>query len=454
MHAIKTRFFGRQRILQDLVEGLLAPTQPLDFSLVGPKLVGKSRLLTYLASEEGPLLGQDPAGWRPQQFKDEHLIRVAHYNCEWPDAQAHLTRFIYQRLRSQLENEKNLGLDWSSVNAAASPGLQIEQIVQQINQKQLRLVLILDNFDRVFRSETITPDIVNELRPLTNEIGLVVATDKPLHDLNKTIAASPLFNVMHQHFVGLLEPDAARAWVDAYQERLPLTDEVKTEMLDIVGGHPFLLARINDILMEMQPLVEEGQPLGKERLPLLRLRLTEHGRRLFEMNWRKFQEPEGQVALPLVKQLAQSPIRIGQVPTEQGMALNWLINQAMVAYGQNHYRLFSPLFAVFLKEQLDLEGPASEAPAKEVTAKQADMFDQLSPKEAQLLRYFQQHAHIVISIEQLLGDVWNQPQSSPRRVQEAIRRLRNSLNQQTPPLGVIENERGVGYRYIPTDRSA
>ena len=44
-----------------------------------------------------------------------------------------------------------------------------------------------------------------------------------------------------------------------------------------------------------------------------------------------------------------------------------------------------------------------------------------------------------------------QPGASPRRVQEAIRRLRNSLNTQTPPIGVVENERGVGYRYVPTN---
>jgi hypothetical protein len=299
-----------------------------------------------------------------------------------------------------------------------------------------------------------TSDIVNELRPLTNEIGLVVSTEQPLHDLNKTIAASPLFNVMHQHFIGLLEPDAARAWLEVYQNDLPLTDEVKTELLDIAGGHPFLLARIHDIFMEMQALAPGIQSITPERLPLIKLRLTEHGRRLFEMNWRKLQEPEGQAALPLVKQLAQAPIRIGQVPTEQSMALNWLINQAIATYGQNHYRLFSPLFADFLKERLDLEEPALKPISTDVAAKQADILNALPPKEAQLLYYFQQHAHAIISIEQLLADVWNQPQASPRRVQEAIRRLRNNLNQQTPPIGVIENERGMGYRYIPTDGPA
>ena len=35
--SIKAHFFGRKPILQDLVQGVLAPSQPLDFSL-GQKL--------------------------------------------------------------------------------------------------------------------------------------------------------------------------------------------------------------------------------------------------------------------------------------------------------------------------------------------------------------------------------------------------------------------------------
>jgi hypothetical protein len=290
--------------------------------------------------------------------------------------------------------------------------------------------------------------MVNELRPLTSELGLVVATDSPLHDLNKTLAASPLFNVMHQHFVGLLEPAAAKAWVDAYDERFALSEPVKQTLLDLAGGHPFLLARVNDILMEMQPVLSEGDVVGVAQLPLMRLRLAEHGRSLFEMSWRKLNEAQGQAALPLVEQLLQTPIPIGQVPPEQTSALNWLINQALVTYKENRYTLFSPLLRKFLIEQMGLE---QLSPAPILPSLSGDIFEKLTPKEADLLRYFQTHSHRVISLEQLLADVWNQPEASSRRVQEAIRRLRNSLSQQSPSIGTIENERGLGYRFIPSD---
>src|SRR5262245_4555635 len=104
MESIKARFFGRQTIIQDLVQGVLAPGQPLDFSLVGPRMIGKSRLLRYLASPEGPLRGPDPFGWRPERFQDGQNIIVGYYDCDWPAAQVHLTEFICQQLKAQLQN--------------------------------------------------------------------------------------------------------------------------------------------------------------------------------------------------------------------------------------------------------------------------------------------------------------------------------------------------------------
>ncbi len=67
-----------------------------------------------------------------------------------------------------------------------------------------------------------------------------------------------------------------------------------------------------------------------------------------------------------------------------------------------------------------------------------------------MLRYLAQRANEVVSSPELLVAVWKLPATtSDRRVQEAIRRLRSQLKAQTPPIGVIENERGQGYRFVP-----
>ena len=75
--------------------------------------------------------------------------------------------------------------------------------------------------------------------------------------------------------------------------------------------------------------------------------------------------------------------------------------------------------------------------------------EQFTQTEAALLRYFQTHQNETVSVDQLLAEVWRRPGATNRRVQEAIRRLRLQLEESDPPLGMIENDRGRGYRYIP-----
>ncbi len=79
----------------------------------------------------------------------------------------------------------------------------------------------------------------------------------------------------------------------------------------------------------------------------------------------------------------------------------------------------------------------------------ATPYEQLTKTENTLLRYLQARSRLAIPTEQLLAEVWKRPDASTRRVQEAIRRLRHQLEQLDPPLGIIENDRGRGYRFVP-----
>ena len=79
----------------------------------------------------------------------------------------------------------------------------------------------------------------------------------------------------------------------------------------------------------------------------------------------------------------------------------------------------------------------------------AAKLEQFPKPDAALLRYFRAHQNDTVSVDQLLAGVWRRPGATNRRVQEAIRRLRLQLEESDPPLGMIENDRGRGYRYIP-----
>ena len=459
MDLSKDQFFGRERLVREIVTGVLAPAQPASFSLVGSKLVGKSKLLGHLASPDGPLLGDAWEQWRPYRHQDGDRIVVVMVDCDWQEAQDDLLGHVANRVANQLQAER-IKLDWGAVEQQPGASRRLWQMAHQLNTMDYRLVLLMDNFDTVFANQLLTPESVDELRPLTREMALVVATEQPLHDLDRELAASPLFNVMTQLFLGILETEAARRWLEAYGSTYPAVDAILRDLLWLTGSHPFLLLRMGDILAEVQLVLPPGQTLGPEHLPLIRLRLAEHGRLLFVTLWRNLQKPPPRIASPillgLMERLVAHDLRFDQVAREEIPTLNWLINQAMVICDARGYALFSPLFSEFLANRMGAITQGANGlvplplrlPVKPMLT-DAPIYEQLTKIEGVLLRYFQMHPNELISPEQLLAEVWKRPDASPRRVQEAIRRLRLELEEASPSVGTIENERGQGYRFVP-----
>ncbi|MCC6457353.1 MAG: helix-turn-helix domain-containing protein [Caldilineaceae bacterium] len=459
MDLSKDQFFGRERVLREIVAGVLAPSQPASFSLVGSKLVGKSRLLGHLASPDGPLMGSAWESWRPYRHQDGDRVVVVLVDCDVQEAQDDLLGTVADRVTQQLQADR-IQLDWGAVDQQPGASRRLWQMSHQLNAMDYRLVLLMDNFDTVFENQLLTPESVDELRPLTRELALVVATEQPLHDLDRELAASPLFNVMTQLFLGIIEPEAARRWLEAYGALYPAVDAIANELLKLTGSHPFLLLRIGDILAEVQLVLPPGQTLGPEHLPLIRLRLAEHGRLLFVTLWRNLQNPppriDPQILMGLLKRLVAHDLPFDQVAREVIPTLNWLINQAMVICDVKGYALFSPLFTEFLANRMEAMPVRAATPVPAISHRPAPLpipdapiYAELTKTEGALLRYFQMHPHEVVSPEELLLAVWKRPDASARRVQEAIRRLRLQLEEASPPVGTIENERGQGYRFVP-----
>lgn len=475
-------FNGRERVVREIVDGVLAE-QPASFSLVGSKLVGKSRLLQYLASDEGPLLGDDFADWRPYPFQESGRIVVVLVDCGLPDARTDFIGFLCRAIAATIQRETGLAreIGFAPDESGGPQPARLAVAMRRLNERNYRLILLLDSFDRVFAQ--LPADTVNELRPMTLQAALVVATEQPLHDLDQGLAASPLFNVMTQVFVGLLEDEAARRWLEEYAAVYPGIKPVLNDLLELTGTHPYLLRRMADILAEVKQMLPPGMAVGREHLPLIRLRLAEHGRLLFEMVWRRLQNPPPRIARPVVLSLLQrmfpGPLSIASLTREETAASNWIINQAMVSCtcdeldGKIGYDWFSPLLGDYLAERMNLsQSPALEAekastngsngsapkaapePARAPAPAELASFENLTRIEAALLGYFQSHSRQVISPEQLLRDVWKRPDATARRVQEAIRRLRLELEQADPPIGTIENDRGRGYRFVPAVETA
>jgi hypothetical protein len=454
METIRTAFLERKRTVETIVQGVLSPYQPLDYALIGAKFMGKSRVLRHLADPNGPLRGRDYEDLRPPQFKDGQRVFVMLYDCNWPDAQTpgKFMDFIVERLIRHLRrDETTTFLKWDEIEQEVKPVSKLRRIAQQIRAEGYRLVLLLDNFDTILMNNIITLEELNELRPLTHELALVVTSEQPLHDVNQKLIASPLFNVMDQLFLGLIDQEAARDWLKHYVERFHEGEELLDDLVELTGGHPYLLAHAMDILHEVSGMLPPGTTVSRQHLPLIRLRLAEHGRFVFETLAKKIDASSVANLKELVSLLIAGPISMTAVDPRLTPALNWMFNQAMVAYTDGGYRLFSPLFREYLASQMDIELPQTSAIAPALDMER--FLDRLTPQESALLRYFWEHKNQVIPAETLLREVWGQPNASPRRVQEGIRRLRQRLEQASPPVGRIDNERSRGYRFVPAAES-
>lgn len=448
-------FFGRQNLVREIVQGVLAD-YPQDYALVAPKFCGKTRILDYLASEEGPLRSRRDSSLRPERFHDPSRIVIVPVDCKRPDVKENLRQHLAEKLSVQLRQEQPFAVDWDRVPAENAPSQRLLELASQANRAEFRIVFLLNNFDAVLEGRHLTQDQLNELRPLTSELALVIGSRQPLYDIDIQLAASSLFNVMSTQFVGLLEPEAAKEWIVSYRTVFPELSEKFTEPLaHITGRHPFLLARLRETLLEVGKMLPTDEPWDMAALDLITLRLAEHGQLLFATLNQTLQDAPTRVPQTTVNELLSKmidgPLPQAAVTPEQKAAVSWLINQAVVTYEDQAYRLFTPLFADFLRHRtLMREARRGSPPASKMDTPSQTGDTALPRIEAELLRYLSQRANEVVSSPELLVAVWKLPAAtSERRVQEAIRRLRNHLKAQTPPIGVIENERGQGYRFVP-----
>ncbi len=448
--------FGRARILSEIVQGIAA-TPPQSFVIVGAPLAGKSALLRHLVDAHRISGDVD-------NFQATNRLLIAGVDCLWSATDCDPWEEIYSLLVQQIRITPPIELNWSEIENYTGVVRRLGQLAQQLRQQGYQLALLLDNFDQLVTRSLATAHMRHALHLLTQEAALIVTTTQSLYDLdedglNAQGAGIPFASGFVQRFLGLLEPAATQEWLTLILHQCPDLDPLRPDLIEITGHHPFLVSKLMASLAEVQQLLPDGSQQRQATLALLRLRLAEHGRPLFMALWHAFQNPppriQAETIMNLLTHLLREPLAIQKLQPAQVTSLNWLINQAVIlvseCYGQPGYQLFSPLFAEFLALHLTVVPTSFPRPISS-DEEQPPLYEHLSKMEAALLRYLQKQEGKAVSTDQLLADVWKRPDSSTRHVQEAIRRLRLQLEQQTPPIGIIKNDRGRGYRFVPASR--
>ncbi len=386
-----------QRILQSL-----CAEQPVSVSLVGGPLLGKSALLAHLENELSRTAGDG--------------LSVLRINC----AQARPTH---------------------------PPPPAPESGPRQI--------FLLDNFHSISQWHADERRPWNEwLASSTPERGLLLASRLPVHELGLD-GGLPL-PYFQQSFLGLIDGEEATRVVAASLSPFPESETLVAPLVEWCGGHPFLLDRVAELLLDVAGMLPVGQGLGTIHLPLLRLRLAAaYGRLLFDRQWQAVECRSDSTDNPiaaLLHQMIRRPIRFDELSPAQMEPMNWLLVQGMVGIDGQGYRLFSPLLADYLALKLQVDTPVTRAVAPDtgnVHALVERESHRFTPQEKNLLLYFLERPGAIVSVDELLAEVWQRPDGSVRRVQEGIRRLRHRLTEFNGAVGTIDNEWGQGYRYVP-----
>ena len=237
-------FFGRQREVARVAQRLAA-SPPQSVAVVGDRRIGKSSILNYISHPDVA------AQYLPEpertlflflDFQESHRLSVEGF-----------FKSFFRHLREVLP--AGYELDDSD---ATYEGVRRE--IGRLDAQGYKLILLLDEFDRVTRSANFDADFFSYLRSLAGRynIAYVASASRNLQELCRTteIADSPFFNIFTTVPLGPLTQGEARELVaaPATEVSLPVRDHVD-DVLALGGRWPFFLQIAASALFEV--LLEE-----------------------------------------------------------------------------------------------------------------------------------------------------------------------------------------------------
>jgi hypothetical protein len=230
--------FGREHELHEIA-AFIQGTQSV--SLVGPRKIGKTSLLLQLMR---------PMAWPELGIGPENLF--VYVDCEVLGEGSHTEIFglLAAEVAAALD-ERNLLPEPALEKAQGAPTrLALEAALRKLNQRGLRVVLVLDEFERLATNAHLDVTFFNTLRSIAGRYQVVylTASAHPLIELtfsgrSQEILSSPFFNIFAPVFLGLLDAPASYRLIREPSARAgtPFTAATQQLLYELVGGHPFAL---------------------------------------------------------------------------------------------------------------------------------------------------------------------------------------------------------------------
>jgi hypothetical protein len=426
-------FFGREHETRQVLS-LLGNSQSI--ALVGQRRMGKTSLLFHLSA--------------PAVFAQHGLSSTQHLfiyiDCGGLAGldQPGLYRLLLEEIGEALAER---GAVSGPIEPQPLTYRAFERALRDVTRQGWKLILLLDEFERLSRNPHLDPDFFSGLRALTARypIAYVTASRQPLLELTYADAStlsSPFFNIFASIRLNPFAEDEAHDLLTSLAARGGLTfDPLLLDfLLDLAGPHPLFLQIAGFHAFE---LVQErpdrfAKPVRSDDAELRRLFLAsveEH----FGYYWRNLSAQEQRV-------LAVLPA----AQTSQPDIIRQLERACLIIRHNDRYDYLSSTFRAFVQTQ-PIPGLLQSGPlAIDWEQHQALLHGQPLPLTATqytLLLYLVERAGQVVSNEALEKAVWGETYiEDPERLKSVIKGLRQALGADAARL---ENVRGVGYRFLP-----
>jgi serine/threonine protein kinase len=332
-------FFGRTAELNEIV-AFLKGNQSV--SIVGSRKIGKTSLLFHLMR---------PATWAALGLGDEYLF--VYLDCEVLGEGSHDD--VFGQLASEIAEaliERGLPEEPALADAIARPSrLAFERAVRRLNQRNLRIVLMLDEFERLSTNPSLDVNFFNALRSAAGryQLAYITASARPLIQLTysaqaQSILSSPFFNIFAPLFLGAFDAETARQLIGqpsaaSGQSFLPAVQDF---ILTFAGGHPLALQVACFYAWE-----ECAKPNELEAcLGVIERRAAQELAAHFEYYWHNL-SPLEQTALRQVNELAERAVS----DTTLRAVLRDLVQKCLLIYDDGIYRYPSRAWASFVASQ-------------------------------------------------------------------------------------------------------
>lgn len=430
-------------------------------SIIGLPGAGKSNLLGFLSHRPEAL-----KQYLPDDFGPLAVIQVDLNNLPSTDLATFfrvILRSLYEARAQVAAVDKALASSvealYRKVEDKTDPFLAqsaLREAILLFQEKQVRLVLVLDPFDQFCR--TATTQVLDNLRGLRDSfkatLSYLMGLRHQVTYIRNPVELGELYEIVdtHQCWLGAMDYEDAR-WV-VHQVEAATGESFKKahvdRLIEVTGGYPALLRAASLWLTGVSPVpkldswpdILAAQASIQNRLEDLRHGLTgeeEAVLSVLQAAW-------------MIESTKKREESLRQISEKYAPVLKRLELKRLCKKVDSYWQIFSCLFAGFVAQMegisagkiwLDSGTGRFFLGERELTG--------LSDRDRRLMQHFLERPNTAHSIDDLIEAAWPEDDSggvSNEAVQQAIRHLRKQIEPNPAKPCYLITERGAGYRFF------